>query len=264
MQNRPHTKARCCGGCRADLIVLIHAGQGHLVVLVRASSIHCPRGSGSQGVLGAWSAFVATKVNIHVHVRHVLLGPGHPAGTLHSRLPIRPSCHLRRLARASYRACAHPSTCPYAACPPSSWEARPGSPPPPPSADPAGARGRTLARRAQYRFSFWRADSVKLSMITRQGHMTPRTLRNPMVRGDLISLHCPPAQGQISGSAWGGAYRGISNMGKQWQTTTLPHTQPRPLPLTPGKAGQAGLAPPRLRSAGYDLSALDRRRPTQP
>ena len=44
MQNRAHTKARCCVGCRADSIFLIRAGQGHLVVLVRVSCVHCPCG----------------------------------------------------------------------------------------------------------------------------------------------------------------------------------------------------------------------------
>ena len=42
MQNGRHTKSSCCVDRHADLIFLIHTGQGHLVVLVRVGSIHRP------------------------------------------------------------------------------------------------------------------------------------------------------------------------------------------------------------------------------
>ena len=106
MQNAVHTKARCCTGRRANLIVLIHAwprsSGTELVVLVRASSTRCPWCLGPQGALVLLLAFVATKVNIHR--RHIIRGPGCPAGVPHPLRPSRPACRRRRLTQASERA----------------------------------------------------------------------------------------------------------------------------------------------------------------
>ena len=157
MQNRPHTKARCCGGCRADSIFLIHAGQGHLVVLVRAGSIRRPWCPGPQGALGTVRLRCNQSKN-SCSSRH----PGSRPSGRHSLFPppypsvASPPLPSSRAFLARWRAPWHlPSFC---TLPPFFL----GGSAAPPSADPACARCRFPALRAMSRFSFCRAVSPSM------------------------------------------------------------------------------------------------------